>query len=285
MIKRLAVILTFMMIGSFLAGPAVLAVESSEAGDEDLPDPGILPGSPLYFLKRAWEGLKLRLTRAPEDRAVYIAHLLEVRLAECSALAERGRERLLARTLEDYRALADRAEAEMEQAAGRGADLTEALVAVERATRKGGEVLTRVMGEVPEQARTAVRLALQAANFGRETCLRMMERVHQGAVPGSREVIAELLQSIRETLPAGWQLPPGLGPGGGPDGDDDDEAESGQAPGQGQGGQDLGQSQAPAQAQTPGQGETPGQGQSSSQSAGQGQTPGQGQNPGQGGGG
>jgi len=245
--KRLVVCFVLLFAISLLGGPVLYAQEGDSPDDIDLPEPGLLPGSPFYFVKRLFESLRLGLTRPAEERAAYIAHLLEVRLAEAEALAGKGRAKLVERTLVRYQELAVRGTLELERAAGGGGDMTGALLALEAATRKSEGVLNGVTARVPEQAQSAIRTALQAANHGRETCLRMMERVCEGDAPGRPEVITEFLSNLRGSLPAGTGGP--SGPGGGPG-----------APGQESPGQDYSQ----------GQGLDQGQGQSSGQGSGQG---------------
>jgi hypothetical protein len=202
---RLTVSVVVFIMLALLAAPVAGAQERAEE-EPPLPDPGLLPGSPFYFVKQLLERIRLALARSSEDRLVLMAHFLEVRLAEAEALAGRGKEALVSRTMERYRDLAERAALEVEKASAQGQDITEALLAVERATRRGREVLEQVLDQVPEQARGAVRLALEASDIGREVCLRVMERVREGLAPGRAEVIDRFLSRLREMLPG-----PGMG--------------------------------------------------------------------------
>ncbi|HCW50604.1 MAG TPA: hypothetical protein DGR79_00820 [Clostridiales bacterium] len=169
-------VLVFIML-TLLAAPVV----GAQGGTEEeplLPDPGLLPGSPFYFVKQLLERVRLALARSSEERLVLMAHLLEVRLAEAKALAERDEEALVARTMERYRDLAERAALEVERASAQGRDITGALLALERATRRG-----------------------------REVCLRVMERIREGLVPGRLEIIDQVLSRFREMLPGPGRRP------------------------------------------------------------------------------
>ncbi|HCJ09857.1 MAG TPA: hypothetical protein DHW14_01660 [Clostridiales bacterium] len=202
---RLAVsVLVFALL--VLPAAPVVGAQDGTGEEPPLPDPGLLPGSPFYFVKQLLERVRLALARSTEDRLVLMARFLEVRLAEAEALAGRGKESLVERTMERYRELAERAALEVERASAQGRDITEALLALERATRRSREVLGQVLERVPDQARGAVRLALEASDIGREVCLRVMERIREGLAPGRPEVIDRFLSRLRGMLPG-----PGMG--------------------------------------------------------------------------
>ena len=112
----LALCLIVMFALSLLSGSVLFARQGVAATEVELPDVGMLPGSPFYFVKTFLENLRLGLIRAPEEKAVYIAHLLEVRLAEALALAGRGQTKRLERTAARYQELAGRGAAELERA-------------------------------------------------------------------------------------------------------------------------------------------------------------------------
>lgn len=65
------------------------------------------------------------------------------------------------------------------QFAGSDADREEAFERVEKATRKHGEVLTDLLGKVPEQARPAIEHALlEVSQRGREHAMANLEQAH-----------------------------------------------------------------------------------------------------------
>ena len=68
-----------------------------------------------------------------------------------------------------YRTIVRNIEATAKQATGERIDVTEALEAVERSTKKHTEVLTVLLGQVPEQARSAIEHAIEVSKRGRNT--------------------------------------------------------------------------------------------------------------------
>lgn len=73
-----------------------------------------------------------------------------------------------------------------EQATGEGIDVSEAIEAVERSTKKHTEVLTNLLDEVPEQARAAIAHAIEVSKRGRTTALDRLEKIKRGEVPSGR---------------------------------------------------------------------------------------------------
>ena len=145
------------------------------AQSEDLPSPGMNPGSPFFFMERFFEGFGGLFTfgqAAKAERAVMIA---EKRLSEARALAEQGGEHL-ERALELY-------ESKMAEAAewAENSKNMDVLNKVSEATSRHFAVLTEVAGRVPEQAREAVLQALEASGDAMRAVDAVMEA--QEAMP------------------------------------------------------------------------------------------------------
>ncbi|MBM4402376.1 MAG: hypothetical protein FJ044_03975 [Candidatus Cloacimonetes bacterium] len=68
----------------------------------NLPKVYILPDSPLYFLKKIWEGLQLVLAAEPEQRGEVLLSLAEKRLAEGISLIKKGDWQQAIVTLQNY---------------------------------------------------------------------------------------------------------------------------------------------------------------------------------------
>jgi len=84
-VKKLIIglIVIVIYVGSVFWGGQVIATESSVTGkiEYSLPYPGILPDSPVYFLKVARDQTMLWLARTPQQRAFYLLLLADKRLA------------------------------------------------------------------------------------------------------------------------------------------------------------------------------------------------------------
>ncbi len=136
------------------------------AQTNDLPDPGTLPGSPLYFVKSFFEGVGTFFTFGDSAKAERYLTLAEKRLAEAQALAEQGDERAqatVARYEEQY--------AEAKDRAGRTGEI-DLEVKVTDATTRHLSVLDQVLERVSEQAREHVREAKERTMTGQIEALR-----------------------------------------------------------------------------------------------------------------
>lgn len=141
-----------------------------QAQTSDLPDPGMLPGSPFYFAKGFFEGLGTVFTFGNSAKAKRYLELAEKRLAEAKALANQGDENMqaaVARYEEQYAGAKKRAEQT------ESIDL-EAQVA--GAATKHLSVLDEVIERVPDQAKEAVRAAKERSMTGQIEALRGIAR-------------------------------------------------------------------------------------------------------------
>ena len=81
MIKKVVIL---SLLAAFMFGGVV------QAQSDELPDPGMLPGNPFYFLKAVTEGIGTFFAFGDVKKAERFAFLAEKRLAEAAALAEKG---------------------------------------------------------------------------------------------------------------------------------------------------------------------------------------------------
>lgn len=94
--KKIVCGLLAFLCGSFLFGQGALAFRGVEY---DLPYPGILPDSPVYFLKVARDNLFLALLREEKQQAFYYLFLSDKRLAAGQMLIRQGKKDLGATTI------------------------------------------------------------------------------------------------------------------------------------------------------------------------------------------
>lgn len=185
-----------------LALTALVFVGSSQAQVSDLPDPGLLPNSPFYFLKRFTERIGTFLTFGEVARAQRMLDISEKRLAEAGALAARGLPEVAERTLQNYQEYLNQAVERAETAKARGFDVDNVLERVAGATLRHQAVLAEVYEKVPEQAKPAIERAMQAGLRGHEEALRavssqkqeeVLERVEQ-----KRDEVKQRLEELRQ---------------------------------------------------------------------------------------
>lgn len=150
----------FALLAAFVfAGPA-------SAQTSDLPEAGLTPASPFYFVERVFEGIGTLFAFGNSAKAQRYLTLAEERLAEAQALAEEGDERAQA-AVERYQQQV--AQAQQRAEAGGDIDLQSQ---VTDATTKHLAALDEVLERVPEQARASIEAAKERSVTGQIESLR-----------------------------------------------------------------------------------------------------------------
>ena len=178
---------------------------------DELPDPGRLPDSRIYFLSNWAEGIGTFFTFGSAKKADRFLELSERRLAEANALIEKGEQQVAERTLEKYEDYIDRAMQRAERV--RGEDTDDVLTRVSEATLRHQEILSGVYERVPEEAKHAIEKAMERGARGHEEAVNalsqerreeVMERVRerrQEAEERMEEIIDERVTPSEEDLP------------------------------------------------------------------------------------
>lgn len=117
-----------------------------------LPDPGILPDHPLYFLKQAGERMMLFLAFNDEDKAGLHLGFAKARLAEAKQLVEHGKS--LEKSIDDFNLELNRAKDAKEARVRKEADDLEVRSTI---------VLAQVLEKVPAGAKPAIERALNSS--------------------------------------------------------------------------------------------------------------------------
>lgn len=184
-----------------------------------------LPDDPLYQAKRQTETAQLNAAFDPLEKATLHTKYAGERLAEVKAIISKGKPEFAGGLIKDYEKAIGGATDEINRAQVQGRDVSEALAAVERSTKKHTEVLTDLLGKVPEEARPAIQRAIEVSQHGRNTALDRLERNQRGEIPAGRpEGIERPERPERPVIPGGIDGPGGFGgpgggrPGGGPPG-------------------------------------------------------------------
>ena len=140
-------------IGTILVLMILMVVPiSAQESTTDLPNPGITPDSPFYFLDKAFDVFQSKESIANE------------RAAEVIAMAKKSHEKGLTIALEGYeKAIANR-QKEAEKNEGEAER-----VALQISNHLG--VLARVREQVPEQAKFGIDMAINKSAQGREDAL------------------------------------------------------------------------------------------------------------------
>lgn len=151
-------------VGAVGCGSAALAHEEESHNDVVLVEAGILPDSPVYFVKRIFEGIGTFFTFNRDARVERYMFLAEKRLSEAHDLFDKGKAELAQRTLEDYTETRGRAEAILKDLEERGRDVSELLKNIETAVSKHLIVLEDILERAPEAAKEGLQTAIEASS-------------------------------------------------------------------------------------------------------------------------
>ena len=162
------------LIGCLIVA-SLLISGTAYAQDEELPDPGITPDSPLYIFDTLSKNIGLFFAFGPEAKAGKALEYAAERLAEANAMATKNRAREVQRAASDYeKFLAIVAERAEEVTRSEISDDISERVAL--ATSKHLAVLDRVRDAAPEQARESIARAKEASLNGQKNALRALAR-------------------------------------------------------------------------------------------------------------
>lgn len=142
---------------------------------EELPNPGILPDSPFYPVKRFVENVKLWFTFDPEAKANFQSFLADERLAELNETIAKGQYQYVQGIENDYENNINETGTEMNRTFGLGRNATALAEHVCNMTYKHIDVLQRVLERAPESARKGLERAMNASINGHENCLGRLE--------------------------------------------------------------------------------------------------------------
>ena len=161
-----------------------------QAQDTELPDPGMLPNSPFYFLKTWTENVGTFFTFNEEAKAERMLHLSERRLAEAKALSEQGETELAEKTIGRYEEQLNSALEKARSARGEGKEMEDLFIRVSEATYKHQDVLMDVYDKVPEQAKENIQRAMDESMRGHEEALE--------SIPFERQ--EEVMERVQEKM-------------------------------------------------------------------------------------
>ena len=194
--KTISLLITLAFL--FSLGTGVLAQET------ELPDPGMTPDSPFYFLETIAEGIGTFFTFGDLKKAERYAALAAERLAEAQAVVEKGKPEFAEKTLERYEDQLEKSIARAEKAMAKGKStekVIEVLAKVGQATSKHLEVLAEVYEKVPEQAKPAIEEAMKASIRGHEKAVEALKAKNAlGDVPEAVSLPVEVPVEARERI-------------------------------------------------------------------------------------
>jgi len=163
------------LLGSLIITSLLLSGTAYAQEEEELPDPGITPDSPFYFLDNWGKQIGLLFAFGPEAKARKALEYAEERLAEAQAMAVKNRIRETERAADSYNGFLAMVRKRVEEARQQGVpeNISEK---VALATSKHLSVLDRIKDTAPEQAKESIVRAKEASINGQQNALRVLAR-------------------------------------------------------------------------------------------------------------
>lgn len=150
-------------------------------------DPAVVgPDDPDYIANVIEEALRIGAVQDPAEKILLLQQMLERRIDEIEIVAAENKPGYIPGLVRAYETILTNIEDTAEQATDEGRDVSEALDAVERSTKKHTEVLTALLEKIPDQARSAIEHAIEVSKRGRNTALDRLRKIQEGDVPRGR---------------------------------------------------------------------------------------------------
>ena len=146
------------------------------AQDAELPDLGILPDSPFYFLEIISEEIGNFFTFGDIKKAERYAALSAERMAEAENLVEKGKPEFIEKTLQRYENQLNKSLARAKRAQARGNSVKNIMEVVAEGTGKHLTVIEGILEKVSEKARTALTRAKETSMAGQKNSLRTLAK-------------------------------------------------------------------------------------------------------------
>lgn len=131
------------------------------AKDFSLPDAGLTPDNPLYFLKAWKEKIQLFFTFGEENKTKQYLHLASVRLAEYQKMIKKGKADIADKTIKKYEDQLNRALDKAKKLKEKGKEIKNLSRNLEETTSKHLEVLQQNLEKAPEQAQKGLKNAIE----------------------------------------------------------------------------------------------------------------------------
>lgn len=168
--KQSAFMLT--LVAALFVSVTPITGYAQETEDVQLPDPGVLPDSPFYGLKKAFESIGTGLTFGEDSKAQRAIEIAQIRLAEVQAMAKVGKPEFVDSLLQEYSQGLDNAN----NIASSLEDDKRAIVTerVATATSRHLSVFDDVLERVPSNATDSVIAAREHSMKGNMQALRAL---------------------------------------------------------------------------------------------------------------
>ena len=202
--KAISLLITSVFLFSLGAGVLAQETELPAVSQVELPDPGLTPDSPFYFLEIIAEEIGTFFTFGDLKKAERHAALAAERLAEAQVIAGKGKSELTEKTLARYEVQLQKSIARMEKAQTKEENterVMEVAAKTGKATSRHLEVLAEVYEKVSEEAKPAIENAMKASVKGHEKAVEALKAQNAlGEVPEEVPLPVEVPQEARERI-------------------------------------------------------------------------------------
>ncbi len=146
------------------------------AQDSELPEPGLTPDSPFYFLETIAEEIVTFFNFGDLKKAARYAALAAERVAEAHAVVEKGKPEFVEKTLQRYEMQLNKSLARAERAQAQDKSVKNVMEIVAEGTGKHLTVIEGILEKVSEKARTAATKAKEVSMTGQKNALRALAK-------------------------------------------------------------------------------------------------------------
>lgn len=164
-----------------------------------LPDAGITPDSPFYFLDKLGDDMGMMFSFGDEAKITKQIQISQERLAEASQMQAEGNMAATEEALGEYNKNVKAAALDLAVAAKSGENFSQALNNLLATTNNVSQtVLGKVYTQVPEQAKSAIQSAMQASQGDMEGAMRLMQ---DEQLKRSQGIVDDTFQKARDNAP------------------------------------------------------------------------------------
>lgn len=164
--KSVIILIAFLIIASAWAENNTNATENltseSVLAKTYVPNPGITPDSPFYFVKQFWEGFRDFITTAPIEKAKLHLEFAASRLYEAAVMAHTNKTDFVVNLIDKYGDEINQSTSWLNQSIG--PEVSAFMKQANSSIMHNQYVLALVMGKVPAQAKNAIARAISASS-------------------------------------------------------------------------------------------------------------------------
>ena len=149
------------------------------AQEIELPNPGLTPDSPFYFLDTLGEKIGMLFTFGSEKKAEKALQFAEEKIAEVEAMAEKNKIEALEKANQNYQKYLGLANEKVKEAGIKGKDVERLVNLIKEKTSKHQEILSGVLEKVPEQAKSGIEKAIEMSKKGYQTAIEAVSKIKE----------------------------------------------------------------------------------------------------------